>query len=355
MKRLLVVSLLFAPVLGLVLPAAADPAGLTSIAPTTTAWYDATYPTTVASPPPAPPGVAAGDLVVAGTTVSASVLPVTLPDGVGTVTTTAALAALSFTVPPGTAAASLTLELTGAASTAAAGARTPTGVTPEACPATTTFQAGGRQAFDTAPTYDCSGRTSVGQFSSDGATVIFSDIARVANGQLLSFVIRPGTTGADRLVFAAPTATALSLLPFDTAPTFDPDGAVATPPPPAVVPPAAEATTGVSRVSGPLALLPPAAEAPGWLSVPDLAAPAPAQLADLRGGSRSVPDDAGARAAALAGLVLLVAAVGLLAFTDERSKVRSAWRPAVELPPGQQQEWGYGRHRGPRQGQAPAL
>jgi hypothetical protein len=346
-KRLLVLPLLLAPLLALAAPVAAAPGGLPTIGPTRTAWFDATYPTTTPTEPPLPAGVTSDDLYVAGATAPVNGLPVPVPvqvgDAVGTVRQVAALAALSFTIPVGRTPASLTLVLTSTPSTASTGTRVPMGVTLEACPASPGFAAGGHQAFDLAPAYDCAGRTSLSTLGSDGRTVVFSDIGRVAGGvqgKVLSFVIRPGTLGADRLVFAKPTSQSLSLLGFDTAPVLAPSAGVvpALPPPPGT--PGVAVVPGRPSVAGLPALLP--AALPLWstpavtLSHPQLPA-----AARTRGQAAAAIDDSRVRALALGGLALLVAVTALLAFTDKR--------------PTEPAEWGFGRYRGPRQGHAPTL
>ena len=327
--RRVVAVLLALPLLALAAPVLAAPAP-TAIGPTKTAWYDASYPTTTPAPPPLPPGVTATDLLVSGATVP-------LPSPVGTVRGTQALAALSFTIPAGSTAASLSLVLTGGLSTATGGAKLPTGVSLEACPTTGPWTAGGHQAFDRAPAYDCTGRTSLATLSPAGTVLEFSDIARVARGKLLSFVIRPATTPLDRLVFRAPTAHALTLLSFDTAPTFSSGGGFAPPPAPVVAPtsPVVPAPDGPPVIGGPVVPpVPPASLPP----LPSVAAPAttttPVALA------AAPVDDGWVRASALAGLALLVVAVSWLMATDRRQD---------------EAEWGFGRYRAARTGRAPSL
>jgi hypothetical protein len=334
MRRPLVVVLLLAPTIALGTPAEAAPGTPATVGPAITAWYDQSYPTATPTPPPLPPGVTGEDLYVAGSTV-----PV---PGAITARAVGAIAAMSFTVPTGSTPASLVLPLTSTPSTATLGAKAPTGVTLEACPTTSAFRSGGEQPFDKAPTYDCSGRTSLSGLSADGKSVVFSDIARVARGRVLSFVIRPGTSGADRLVIAPPTAKALSLLDFDSAPTFTPAGTPQQSPlPPAAGPAPAAAPQAAPPVTLPLVGRPSPAAVAGpavVASQPTVAAPQarPAAVAER------VRDDSRARWLALAGLSLLLAAGGYLAGTDRRA-----------APLGQ--EWGFGRYRSLRDGQAPAL
>jgi hypothetical protein len=335
MRGLLVVPAVVASLLTAVLPVRAAAAGQLTLAPTMTAWFDQTYPTATAAPPPAPAGVAAGDLYVAGATVPADALPVTAP-GAG-VRVVLALSAMRFVVPTGSSPASLTLVLTPGPSTASAGNRLPTGVTLEACPTTSDFRPGGQQPFDQAPGYDCSGRTSFSSLSADGRSVVFPDIARVARGRVLSFVLRPGTTGVDRLVFAPPTSRSLSLLDFDGPLAPAPDGApplrgvVGTPLPtpagPAPVPVTADTPGAVAPVPAPVAL----------------SSPVPQEQAPALAVAESAPvDDAADRWAALAGLMVLLAAGAWLSRTERA------------LAP-QGQDWGFGRYRGPREGRAPSL
>lgn len=336
MKRLLLLPLAAALLLVIGAPVLAAPSGLLTLAPSATAWFDHGYPTATSPPPPPPPGVAADDLYVSGVTVPANALPVALP--VGGTRSTLALSALRFVIPAGMTPASLTLVLSSGTSTASAGNRVPTGVTLEACPTTSSFHTGGHQPFDQVPTYDCTGRTSLSSLSADGTSVVFSDIARVARGRVLSFVIRPGTTGADRLVFAKPTSKALSLLSFEAPPVFAPTGQL---PPPASAP-----TLGVSP--GPPADAPP--PMPGsWAgsSTPSpqaLPAPAPTGLPVEAAGpaATSATDERLVRWAALGGLALLLSSGAWLAFTDRR-------------PDQTGQEWGFGRYRAPRHGRAPSL
>lgn len=362
MRRLLLLPL---AVLASLPGAAAGWATPATPAAPTTAWYDASYPTATPKPPPAPPGVSDGDLVVEGATATTGVLPVTPPAGPGTVSRPVALSALSFAVPGGAMPASLTLELGSAPSTATAGAKAPTGVAPVACPLTGTFRPGGHQPYDQAPAYDCAGRTSQGHLSGDGTHVVFSDIGRVAQGKRLAFVLVPGTIGADRLVFLAPKATALSLLPFDTTPAFTPTGRLLAPALPAT--PVVPAPT---RVANPVAALPalgaslpapgPGVPAPSVASSA-VAAPAGQVGAALQAVRSPLPADGPARTAALVGLgVLTLAAAGLLV-TDADSAVGATWRAARALatggdvPPVSPAQLGVGRFRAVRQGPAPLL
>lgn len=349
-------------------PAAAVMSGAPTVGPDRTAWYDASYPTTTPSPPPPPPGVGAQELLVQGATLTSSLLPVAPPTAVPDASATGALAAMLFTVPNGSTPATLTLKLSGSASSATVEGKAPTGVSPEACPAAASFTAGGRQAFDRAPVYDCTGRTSHGALSSDGSAVVFSDIAGIAKGKVLSFIIRPGSVGADRLVFAPPTASALSLLAFDSAPTYSPQG---TPLPPAsssVPPSASSGSTAAPDGSSPGGLTGPPGLGQGTAAAPTMgggdspAVAPPVQSAPQGTPSRVVqaaldlPDDSLSRAAALAGLALLIAYVAFLTATDEGGRALSTWRAlqllrAGELPPAAAPvEWGVGAHRAPRAG-----
>jgi hypothetical protein len=336
--RLLAVPVLLGAVLSSAAPGLAAPGATASVGPTKTAWYDQSYPTTTATPPPLPPGVAADDLYVAGATVPLDGLPaVAVPPPVGVLQVVLAVTAMSFTIPDGMSPASLTLVLASAPSTATAAGKLPTGVTLEACPTTSGFQAGGHQPYDKVPTYDCSGRTSFSSLSADGTSVVFSDIARVARGKVLSFVIRPGTTGADRLVLAPPTSRALSLLDFDSAPVFTPAGTVPLPTYPTGV-----VAAPVIRSRPVLPSLSAAVPSPRS-TAPEVSGASPSPVASLaRVASAPAADDGRTRLLSLAGLALLLAAGGWLAFTDRQ----------VEPVDGQ---WGYGRYRGIRVGRAPAL
>lgn len=348
-------------------PVASPPS---SLGPVRSAWYDATYPQPTPTPPPAAPGVGPGDLVVSGATVSSSVLPLSPPSGPVTQTQPSAVTALLFAVPGGALPATLTLPLTNAVSTTTVDGKLPIGVTPEACPSVATFAAGGRQPWSAVPSYDCSGRTSMGQLSADGTAVVFSDIGSVARGKTLAIVIRPGTLGAERLVFAAPTAKALSLLSFDAAPAYDGTGRE--------LPPAAsQVLTGprlggsapTSAVGGSLPSGPPGAPSTGVAEgqPPALATETPAALPEAASGSTAVrraaalSDDARTRTILLAGLVLLLQATALLVLTDPRGSPWPLWavlravRRGEPLPALPAKEWGVGRHRAPRRGPAPLL
>ncbi len=311
--------------------------------PVRTAWYDASYPTKSAAPPAPQPGVAAGQLLVAGATVSAALLPATPLGGV-TVTRPSAVAALAYVIPAGKSAATLTLTLVGGVSSAALGGRSPAGVTPLACPTTAAFVTGAQQPFDQLPAYDCSGRTSRGTLSADATSIVFSDIASVARGKDLSFVVLPGTLGPDRLVLAAPGPGSLGLLSFDSAPAFAPNGQ----PTPAAgapaVPPAAPARPGAPSPfigAAPSALgetgPQPSAAASAPAALP-LAAPAVQRVSD------ALPRPSN-RLKLLLGLALLVAGAAVLAATDRERPDR---RDGAQV-------WGVGRHRAPRPGRAPAL
>jgi hypothetical protein len=323
-RRLIGVALLTLGFMTLSVPvlAAGKP---TAIGPAKTAWWDASYPTTTPAEPPLPPGMSADQLLVAGLTVPLGQIG-------QTVRVTQALIGVSFTVPEGTTPASFRLVLAPGISTATGGARLPTGVALEACPAGV-FKAGGHQPFDTAPAYDCTGRTSLAALSTDGTAVVFSDIARVARGKNLSFVIRPATTGIDRLVFEPPTTRSLTLLSFDSPPTFD-SGGGAPVLPPVFVPPSA--TPVVPTPPAAPVVTPPVLTPPAPVVVPSTGSAEPPQLA----AASSKVDDSEARAGALAGLALLVAAVCWLAATDRRTE---------------ETEWGFGRYRAPRVGRAPSL
>ena len=319
------------------------PAGAAGPAPVRTAWYDASYPSKTAAPPAPQPGVGTGQLLVAGVTASAALLPAT-PLGPVTVTRPSAVAALAYVIPSGKSAATLTLSLVGGVSSAALGSRSPAGVTPLACPTTGSFVSGAQQPFDQLPTYDCSGRTSRGNLNADATAIVFSDIASVAKGKDLSFVVLPGTLGPDRLVLAAPGPGSLGLLSFDTAPTFAPDGqpgpapaAVAEPTDEPAQPDASTPAAGAAPAPFTPAGALPSAQAAAPTALP-VAAPAVQRVSD----ALSLPSN---RLKLLLGLALLVAGATLLAATDRDRPDR---RDGAQV-------WGVGRHRAPRPGRAPAL
>ncbi|MCW2681312.1 MAG: hypothetical protein JWM62_2713, partial [Frankiales bacterium] len=249
-------------------PASAQPAVPGSIGPAAAAWFDAGYPTATAPKPPAPTGVGSDQLLVEGATVATSMAPAPLP--VAPVVAERALTALAFRIPQGATAATLVLDLVPGASTAPVTGKAPTGVTPQACPATGAFEPGGQQPFDALPEHDCSGRTSVGALSSDGTQLVFADIGGLAGGSTLSVVLRPGTLGPERLVIDTPSRAALTLLPFDAAPAFDGSGKPVAPPPAAPVA-LADAPSGSTPP-------PPTPDGTGDSAAPALpgAAPAPA-------------------------------------------------------------------------------
>lgn len=346
-------------------PASAQPALPGSVGPTASAWFDAGYPTAAAPKPPAPAGVSPEQLLVEGATVAAGLVPAPVP--VPTVVAEKALTALTFRIPPGTAAATLVLELVPGTSTSQVTGRAPTGVTPQACPVTGAFDAGGQQPFDAVPEHDCTGRTSFGALSGDGTKLVFADIGGLTAGSTLSVVLRPGTLGPERLVIDAPSAAALTLLPFDAAPAFDAGGE------PVAAPPAAPAARSDAVATE---ALPPTtwASSPVLVAAPLLPeedpAPAVAQPGDLTVPTEAVTvtpaaaggaDDGATRAAALAGLLLLTAASAWLALTDPRSRLGGTWRVLQALRTGtpvpvmEPEQWGYGVHRSVRTGPPPAL
>lgn len=349
------------------LSASAQPAAPASVGPAATAWFDAGYPTTAAPKPPAPPGVGPDQLLVEGATVATGLAPAPLP--VPPVVAEKALTALTFRIPEGTTPATLVLDLVPGTSTAPATGRAPSGVTPQACPATGAFEPGGQQPFDALPAHDCSGRTSVGALSSDGTQLVFADIGGLAEGSTLSVVLRPGTLGPERLVIDAPSKAALTLLPFDGAPAFDSSGepvvapsegpaapaevsAGSAPPPPP--PGSGTADLPTAELPGPAA-----APDPGAVPVVDPAAPGPAVAASPA--ASALADDAATRVTALAGLLLLTAVAAWLAGTDPRSRVGATWRvlqaqrTGAPVPVSEPQQWGYGVHRRVRSGPPPAL
>ncbi len=348
-------------------PASAQPAVPATIGPAATAWFDAGYPTATAPKPPAPTGVGSDQLLVEGATVATSILLAPLP--VAPVVAEKALTALAFRLPQGATAATLVLDLVPGTSTAPVTGKAPTGVTPQACPATGAFEPGGQQPFDALPEHDCSGRTSVGTLSGDGTQLVFADIGGLAVGSTLSVVLRPGTLGPERLVIDTPSRAALTLLPFDAAPAFDGSGKpVAAPPaPPAGDPvdttprPAGSAVAVAVAVAAPLPTVPETQAAPAPGVVPPVGPGPPVPAVAVTPGASSQADDGATRAAALAGLLLLTAVAAWLAFTDPRSRIGGSWRvpqalragaPAPVMVP---EQWGYGVHRSVRTGPPPAL
>lgn len=348
-------------------PASAQPAVPATIGPAATAWFDAGYPTAAAPRPPAPTGVGPDQLLVEGAMVATSIAPAPLP--VAPVVAEKALTALAFRIPQGATAATLVLDLVPGTSTAPVTGRAPTGVTPQACPATGAFESGGQQPFDALPEHDCSGRTSVGALSSDGTQLVFADVGGLAEGSTLSVVLRPGTLGPERLVIDTPSNAALTLLPFDAAPAFDGGGKpVAAPPAAPAAPldasagwaaPASASGVGTDDTAPPALSGAAMAPAPGVAPPVDPGSPEPAVAAAPTMSSQA--DDGATRAAALAGLLLLTAVTGWLALTDPRSRVGGTWRVLQALRAGapvpvmEPEQWGYGVHRSVRTGPPPAL
>jgi hypothetical protein len=343
-------------------PASAQVAVPATIGPAATAWFDAGYPTADAPKPPAPPGVGPHQLLVEGATVATSLVPAPVP--VAPAVAEKALTVLTFRIPQHATAATLVLDLVPGTSTAPMTGKAPTGVTPQACPATGAFEPGGQQPMNALPEHDCSGRTSVGALSSDGTQLVFADIGGLADGSTLSVVLRPGTLGPERLVIDTPSSASLTLLPFDSAPAFDGIGRpVATPPAAPAVMPAGSglppSPSGFGAVDTAVPALPGAATAarPGVVPPVDPGAPVPpvAPAASVRA------DDGAARAAALAAMLLLTAVTAWLAVTDPRSRIGGTWRvlqalrTGAPVPVTEPEQWGYGVHRSVRTGPPPAL
>ncbi|HVW79968.1 MAG TPA: hypothetical protein VHB69_03385 [Mycobacteriales bacterium] len=310
---------------------AASPA-LRSIAPSKAAWYDASRPNAIT--PAAPmPGVAKTDLVVAGLTVNTSLLPLSLP--IPTLREVTAYTALQFHIPRGATPGSLVLHLTGL-TTAGLDAKLPSGVTPIACPATSSFKPGPQQPTSAAPKYDCSRRSTVGQLGDGGKAVIFPGISRLLDGSSLSVVILPGSLGLERLVFSAPGKDALSLLDFTLPASSSSPAAPVAPVTPAASP-TASAPAGLPPVE-----TPPAVPLPSGVAVtpsapaPVIAPSSPAIVVD----AASSPDDATERMRAVGLLVALVVATAWFSFTDRR-------RDAGEM--------GVGRFRSMRDGPPPTI
>ena len=165
-------------------------------APDVAAWWNAANVGNGAPPPPVPPDVAAGDLLVQGSNGngSAPALPVS-----GAPATSQAVAGLSFDLPDGATVGALTLTIDGSAP--------PTAPTIVACKATQNFVAVENGAWTDVPPSDCS-QTSTPKL--DGSKLVFDDISKlVANGRL-SITILPGAI--DRVVLKKPDDTALQVM-----------------------------------------------------------------------------------------------------------------------------------------------
>jgi hypothetical protein len=299
-----------------------------SIAPSTVAWYDASRPSAIT--PAAPmPGVGPKDVLVEGITINTALLPISLP--IPTIREVTAFTALKFDLPNGATPAGLTLHLTGL-STAVLDGKLPSGVTPIACPATTSFKAGPQQPTSEAPKYDCSKRSTVGQLSDGGKTVTFPGISRLATGKTLSVVILPGSLGLERLVFSAPDKTTLSLLDFGAQPGITL---------PHVPLPTATTPGGLSPAgSAPSVPLPPI----GGIPTPVTSQPviAPSATSPVVTAALSKPDDGSERTRAIGMLVALIVVTGWLTLTE-----RGGRKPHEEL--------GVGRFRSIRNGPPPSI
>lgn len=310
------------------------------IGPVTTAWFDVTR-ATAAAPGLPEPGVRPTDLVVDGLTVTTGQLPVGVPVKIPDLAEVTALSALTYRIPKGATVSTLSLKLSGLTTAKVDGAL-PGGVAPRACPVTTSFKKGAQQVGSKAPSYDCKKRTAIGQLSTDKTAIQFPSIGRLVHGRRLSFVILPGTIGLERLVFAKPGTTSLHLLSFGETPPVTPaplpsDSAAPT------TPPASSSNPG-STVPGTSVSLPPVdtrsvpKSGSGGAS-PQVAGTSPTPAARIT--AVKPPDDARARAAAIALLVGLVVATAWLSVTS------GAQRPATE--------WGIGRFTSSRTGPPPSI
>ena len=299
------------------------------VGPDKVAWYDASRPNDAA--PPAPmAGVGPKDLVVSGLTINTSLLPISLP--IPPIRQVTAFTVLSFKLPDGATPASLTLKLTGT-NTTTISKHLPSGVTPIACPVTSTFKSGLQQAISAAPKYDCSTRSTVGQLTVTGKAVTFPGISRLLTGNTLSVVILPGSLGLERLVFSPPTNRTLSLLSFDAAPP------IATP----SLPPAPAAAGSEPTRPGAAAGVPPIPPAPSITApVPTASTPVIAPTPGLTPVALSKPDDTRDRTAAVGALIALAMATAWLTMTDRGGRSRD-------------QEMGIGRFRSARSGPPPTI
>lgn len=175
----------------------AGTASAETVAPSVTGWWSA-------SSPAPQPDVAAGQLLVQGST-SAPAGPAVPVPGAPAASGVLALAALSFPLPNGASPTVLRLPFAGSAPPA-------TGIT--ACPATAAVKAASNGKLADAPTYDCSKATSVGTVSLDGKALEFSTIGALPHADRLDLVLVPGM--ADRVVLAKPGADALAVDPART-------------------------------------------------------------------------------------------------------------------------------------------
>jgi hypothetical protein len=309
-------------VLALVAPGAANAQGADA-----QGWWTEFHQSSLPSPP-APPDVAADELLLQGGD-PARLLPAGILDQTPSPT---ALGALRFTVTPGSEVGALVL-------TVAAGAQA---ADVRAYPAKGSWVPAQGGAIQDAPAPDLS-RYSTGRLLADGTTLVFPDIGRLVTDQgVLSVVLVPGP--ADRVVVHAPRATALAVTaPAEPSPPDVPATAPAQSPAPTPVVPAVP-------VAGPL---PPVQPLPSAAATPVIGVP-PAPAAPVTNPAaisrRVVPDDTRTLIIVLVEALLVIAYFGLLGQGPLAVLARLTGQP-VEVDG----ERGVGRFRAVRTGHAPRL
>lgn len=313
-------TLLAAGSLGAV-PAAAD-------APLAAGWWNLAH---QAVAPPAPPDVGPTDLLVQGGPQPSAV------------------AALRFVVPDGAGVGPLVLPLAEGGAPARAEAVL-------ACPTTTAWEPAANGAWAAAPTWSCE-RSSAAVLAADGASLVVPDIVRlVTEDGTLSFALVPGPS--DRVVLAAPPATALLVTP----------PAPAAPPPavPAAPAPAAPAAA-FPAVAPPPAFNPAVApfvpQAPAVALPPPQVGPAPPPVAVVRtvvdaapsttpsAAARPATDDSRTRWILAANALLVLAFFGLLGVGPFGRLAGLTGQPV----PSPDRPRGIGRFASVRTGLAPSL
>jgi hypothetical protein len=160
-------------------------------APDVAAWWNSANVGNGAPPPPVPPDVAAGDLLVQGSN-AAPASPVSAAPS-----SSQAVAGLTFALPAGAILGPLTLHVDGTA---------PPQVTVIACKATRSFFAEENGVWTDVPPSDCTNTVTAAVKGSD---IVFADVSKLASADSLSIVLLPGSV--DRVVFKKPDASALSV------------------------------------------------------------------------------------------------------------------------------------------------
>jgi hypothetical protein len=328
-------------------------------APDVTAWWNAANVGNGAPAPPPPPDVAAGDLLVQGSNAngSAPTTPVS-----GAPVTSQAVAGLIFDLPDGATVGSLTLHIDGTAP--------PSAPTIVACKATQMFGAADNGAWTDVPPSDCT-QTSAAKLSSDGSSLVFDDVGKLASDGRLAITLLPGAV--DRVVLKKPDDGALEVTSSGgslggSVPAFGSGSGNGFSSQPQAAPPPVAAVGGS-------AVLPPASTDSGAVAPPVVA---PSPTAASGGGfapaaSRAAAGTGGLSTTQRRVLALFVIGLELLGFLmllGERDAERSGIGPVAPAlaggrlrPPDRGHPartaaatiGGVGRFRGERQGRPPRL